>query len=94
MNLEDHWAISSARTRDSEGFRGSRSGRGGADGDRIGRAGRHPGNVTRKPNFAALGALTGLNPGKLEGIANGWVPSEKDLSVAGVAPESRPRTTT
>jgi len=38
------------------------------------------GNVTRKPNFAALGALTGLNPGKLEGIANGWVPSEKDLS--------------
>jgi hydroxyacylglutathione hydrolase len=39
------------------------------------------GNVTKKPNFAALGALISLNPGKLEAIANGWVPSEKDLSL-------------
>jgi glyoxylase-like metal-dependent hydrolase (beta-lactamase superfamily II) len=38
------------------------------------------GKVIKKPNFAALAALTGLNPGKLEGIAHGWLPSEKDLS--------------
>jgi hydroxyacylglutathione hydrolase len=39
------------------------------------------GNVAKKPNFAALGALLGLGAGKLEGIAKGWTPSEKDLSL-------------
>jgi hydroxyacylglutathione hydrolase len=39
------------------------------------------GTVAKKPNFAALAALTGQSATKLEGIANGWVPSEKDLSV-------------
>ena len=32
-------------------------------------------------NFAALARLVGLNPAKLEGIANGWLPAEKDLSL-------------
>jgi glyoxylase-like metal-dependent hydrolase (beta-lactamase superfamily II) len=39
------------------------------------------GRVTRPPQFAALGAALGLNGGKLEAVANGWLPSEKDLSV-------------
>lgn len=34
----------------------------------------------KKINFAALGKLAGLNPAKLEAIANGWRPSPKDLS--------------
>jgi len=38
------------------------------------------GKVTGKPNLAALATLIGLHPGKLEGIAKGWLPSEKDLS--------------
>jgi glyoxylase-like metal-dependent hydrolase (beta-lactamase superfamily II) len=38
------------------------------------------GKVIKKPNFTALAALIGLHPGKLEAIANGWLPSEKDLS--------------
>ncbi len=38
------------------------------------------GKTTGKPNLAALAALLGLHPGKLEGIAKGWLPSEKDLS--------------
>src|SRR5258708_15919539 len=38
------------------------------------------GKVIKKPNFAALATLIGLHPGKLEGIASGWLPSEKDLS--------------
>src|SRR5258708_7516825 len=38
------------------------------------------GKVIKKPSFAALAALIGLHPGKLEAIANGWLPSEKDLS--------------
>ena len=39
------------------------------------------GQTPAKPNLAALAALLGLHPGKLQGIANGWLPSEKDLSV-------------
>src|SRR4029077_17067152 len=37
------------------------------------------GQVVRSVNFAALGSLIELQPGKLEGIANGWLPSAKDL---------------
>jgi glyoxylase-like metal-dependent hydrolase (beta-lactamase superfamily II) len=39
------------------------------------------GKVAKKINFAALAPLLGLNAGKLESIAEGWLPSEKDLSV-------------
>jgi len=38
------------------------------------------GQAPKKPNFSALAALAGLNPGKLEALANGWLPAEKDLS--------------
>ena len=38
------------------------------------------GIVTKRPNFAALAALLDLNAAKLEGIANGWLPPEQDLS--------------
>jgi glyoxylase-like metal-dependent hydrolase (beta-lactamase superfamily II) len=38
------------------------------------------GTVTRKPNYAELAAAIGLQAGKLEAIANGWLPSPKDLS--------------
>lgn len=39
------------------------------------------GKITKKPDFAALAALTGQSAAKLEKIANGWLPAEKDLSV-------------
>ncbi len=38
------------------------------------------GQVTARPNLAALAALIGLDAGKLEGIAAGWAPAKKDLS--------------
>ncbi len=38
------------------------------------------GKVSKQPNFSALAGAIGLNAQKLEGIANGWKPSEKDLS--------------
>ena len=38
------------------------------------------GKIIGKINFTALGKLVGLNPQKLEAIANGWLPSPKDLS--------------
>ena len=39
------------------------------------------GQLTRKPNFAALAELLGLHAAKLEAIADGWLPSAKDLGV-------------
>jgi hypothetical protein len=39
------------------------------------------GKCSGKINFAALAPLLGLNAAKLEGIAKGWLPSPKDLSV-------------
>jgi glyoxylase-like metal-dependent hydrolase (beta-lactamase superfamily II) len=38
------------------------------------------GQISKQPNFEALGPLIGLNSKKLESIAKGWTPSEKDLS--------------
>ena len=37
------------------------------------------GQAAKQPDFMALGELLGLNGRKLEGIANGWLPSEKAL---------------
>ncbi len=37
------------------------------------------GQAPKKTNLAALAELIGLNPAKLEAVANGWVPGEKDL---------------
>src|SRR4051812_36263808 len=38
------------------------------------------GTSSKKPNLTALAAKIGLDGKKLEGIASGWKPSEKDLS--------------
>src|SRR5882672_5230772 len=38
------------------------------------------GQSAKKINFDALGKILGLNPQKLEAIANGWLPAQKDLS--------------
>ncbi|MBI4326173.1 MAG: MBL fold metallo-hydrolase [Chloroflexi bacterium] len=36
---------------------------------------------SRRPNYGALAGLIGLHAAKLEGIANGWLPPEPDLSL-------------
>ena len=38
------------------------------------------GQTAQRPDWAALARLVGLHPAKLEGIAHGWLPAEKDLS--------------
>jgi len=38
------------------------------------------GRVPKQLNWGALAELVGLHPGKLESIANGWLPAERDLS--------------
>lgn len=37
------------------------------------------GTFSKRPNFTALANAMGLNPTKLESIANGWLPLKKDL---------------
>jgi hydroxyacylglutathione hydrolase len=39
------------------------------------------GRTAQRPDFAALAKVLGLNPAKLEGIANGWLPAQKDLGL-------------
>jgi hydroxyacylglutathione hydrolase len=39
------------------------------------------GTLGRKPDFGALGARLGLNGVKLDSIAQGWLPAEKDLGI-------------
>lgn len=39
------------------------------------------GQITKRPDFAKLAPLIGLHAAKLAGIADGWLPSEKDLSI-------------
>jgi|ERR1044071_845789 glyoxylase-like metal-dependent hydrolase (beta-lactamase superfamily II) len=48
------------------------------------------GQVKKQPDYAKLAVLIGLNAAKLESIAQGWQPSQKDL---GRWPELRPLTT-
>ncbi len=38
------------------------------------------GKIARRPNFPALAEIVGLSIPKLEGMANGWLPAEKDLT--------------
>src|SRR5213082_2067245 len=48
------------------------------------------GKSARRPNLRALAVKVGLHGGKLEGIANGWLPQNRDL---GLWRELRPITT-
>ena len=48
------------------------------------------GQVAKKPDFATLASLIGLHSEKLQSIAEGWLPAEKDL---GKWPELRPLAT-
>jgi len=38
------------------------------------------GTFSKRPDFKTLAAVIGLNPAKLESIANRWLPAKKDLS--------------
>ena len=39
------------------------------------------GQIPAKTDLKALASVVGLNPAKLEGVARGWLPSQKNLSV-------------
>jgi glyoxylase-like metal-dependent hydrolase (beta-lactamase superfamily II) len=80
MNLEDHLGdiIRKARTMSkvSQADAARAAGLTEADFAKL----EESGETASKPNFAALAQLVSLQPAKLEGIANGWLPAARDLS--------------
>lgn len=80
MNLEDHLGdiIRKARGDMSQIAAGAAAKAAGLSGPELA-ALEETGRIDKQPDFAALAGLIGLNPSKLEGIANGWLPTEKDL---------------
>ncbi len=80
MNLEDHLGdiIGKARAMNSVSTAAAASAAGISEAELS--ALEATGQIGQRPDFAALANLIGLNPTKLEGIANGWHPAAKDLN--------------
>jgi hydroxyacylglutathione hydrolase len=80
MNLEDHLGdiIRKARAMNNVSTSAAAGAAGISENElsALEESGKFSGNI----NFFALGNLIGLNPQKLEAIANGWLPSPEDLS--------------
>src|SRR5271156_4381595 len=81
MNLEDHLGdiIGKARKMNNVSTATAASAAGISESELS--ALEETGKTSAKINFAALGKILGLNPQKLEGIAKGWLPAKKDLSI-------------
>lgn len=81
MNLEDHLGdiIRKARTMTNVSAEAAAAAAG-LSASELG-AVEDSGVAAKKINFAALAPMIGLDPAKLEGIARGWLPSAKDLSL-------------
>ncbi len=81
MNLEDHLGDIIRKARGMSGVSAGAAARAAGLTEAELGALEESGQAARKPNLAALAELVGLHPGKLEGIANGWLPSGKDLGL-------------
>jgi glyoxylase-like metal-dependent hydrolase (beta-lactamase superfamily II) len=81
MNLEDHLGdiIAKARAMTNVSTSAAASAAGISESELT--ALEESGKSSGKINFTALAPLIGLNTAKLEGIAKGWLPSPKDLSL-------------
>jgi glyoxylase-like metal-dependent hydrolase (beta-lactamase superfamily II) len=81
MNLEDHLgdiiAKARAMTNVSTSAAATAAGISESDLTALEETGKCPGKI----NFTTLAPLIGLNAAKLEGIAKGWLPTQKDLSI-------------
>jgi len=80
MNLEDHFGDILRKARAMTGISASDAARAGGLSESEYSSVESSGNGAAKIKFAELASLLGLSASKLEGIAKGWLPSEKDLS--------------
>ncbi len=81
MNLEDHLGDIIRKARAMTGVSAPSAAAAAGLNENEFSALEESGKTAGKINFAALASLIGLNAAKLEGIANGWLPSAKDLSL-------------
>jgi len=80
MNLEDHLGDIIGKARNMSNVPASSAAAAAGISENELSALEETGKFSGKINFSALGKVVGLNPQKLEAIANGWLPSPKDLS--------------
>src|SRR5436853_483548 len=81
MNLEDHLGDIIRKARAMTGVSTADAARAAGLSEAELSALEQSGNSAGKIKFAELAAAIGLNGAKLEGIAKGWLPSQKDLSI-------------
>jgi hydroxyacylglutathione hydrolase len=79
MNLEDHLGDIIRKARTMSNVSASDTARTAGLTEAELAALEESGHVTRKPDFEALSQFVGLQPFKVEAIANGWLPKEPDL---------------
>jgi glyoxylase-like metal-dependent hydrolase (beta-lactamase superfamily II) len=79
MNLEDHVGDIVRKARSMSRVSAAAAARAGGLEEAELATLEESGQAMRRPNWAALAESVGLNPGKLEAIAGGWLPSAKDL---------------
>ena len=81
MNLEDHLGDIIRKARTMSNVSAGAAARAAGLSETELAALEETGQPTKQPNLAALAGLVGLQPGKLEAIAKGWLPSVKDLGI-------------
>jgi hydroxyacylglutathione hydrolase len=79
MNLEDHLGDIIRKARMMSGASAAQAAKAAGLTEAELSALEDSGAFSKRPNFATLAEVIGLNPVKLETIANGWLPGEKDL---------------
>jgi glyoxylase-like metal-dependent hydrolase (beta-lactamase superfamily II) len=89
MNLEDHLGDIIRKARSMSQVSAEAAAQAAGLGERDLAALEESGRLSRSIDFQALAKIIGLNGSKLEAIAKGWLPAEKDL---GVWRELRPLT--
>src|SRR5690349_7831671 len=80
MNLEDHAGDIIRKARAMSDVSPSAAAKAAGCGEAELTAMEESGAVPKTLNFGALAGLIGLNAEKLEGVVQGWLPAEKDLS--------------
>jgi glyoxylase-like metal-dependent hydrolase (beta-lactamase superfamily II) len=81
MNLEDHLGDIIGKARKMNGVSAAATAGAAGISETDLAALEETGKFSGKINFPALGKILGLDPQKLETIANGWLPAKKDLSI-------------
>lgn len=81
MNLEDHLGDITRKARTMSGVSAADAARAAGLSEADFSTLEQSGNASGKIKFPELAAAIGLNATKLEGIAKGWLPSPKDLSI-------------